>query len=146
MPSNFRLLMLVMTLGLCPLAQANVNFCPDLSEIKRTPGEYSWATTRPGWEGQFIAPLHAKGYSTEISSFAEARWIAFSNLPTTAGYIQCDYNGNLNEEVIRFSQIGSRATHQPTGINWVAQTPMTFPNVQATCTSTPRDCSFWEEL
>ena len=68
--------------------------CPSLRDIQRTPGEYGWKSTHPGWSGQFFSPTNAKGASTHISTFLEARWIALNNLPTSPGYIQCDYLGN----------------------------------------------------
>jgi len=141
-----RLLLTALVLSFAPLAQAEMNSCPEITEIQRTPGEYSWTTTREGWEGQFKAPQNAKGFSTKIQNFAEARWIAFSNLPDTTGFVQCDYVGNIGEEVIRFSQMGNRTTQKPTNINWVEQHVVTFPSVQATCSASPYDCSFWESL
>jgi len=144
--NRHRLLVASLLLTFASFAKAEINSCPGLTEIQRTPGEYSWTTSRDGWEGQFKSPLNGKGFSTKVLSFVEARWIAFSNLPTSTGFVQCDYLGNISEEVIRFSLMGDRTTQKPTNLNWVEQNAVTFPSVQATCSASPHDCSFWESL
>lgn len=118
------------------------NQCPKLNEIHRTPGEYSWTTTVPSWEGYFAEPLNAKGYSNKVKNFLQARWIQFTNLPSSPGYIQCDYAGDIGEEVIRFVQKGNKATQKPSDIAWTKVENLKFPSVQRECGGAAENCKF----
>ena len=123
-------------------ANTTINHCPDLEQIKRTPGEFSWTTSEKGWQGAFIDPQTGKGNSHIAEHFVAARWIQFSNLPDSAGYVQCDYSGDLGNEVIRFTQIGTKATKRPDDINWTHVDNINFPSVQRECTVDLKLCEF----
>ncbi|HLF67246.1 MAG TPA: hypothetical protein VI522_06465, partial [Gammaproteobacteria bacterium] len=56
------------------------NGCPPVKDIKRTSGEFSWISQVPGWTGHFSYPQQAKGHSTHVIRFIEARWIQLTNL------------------------------------------------------------------
>ncbi|MFA6036789.1 MAG: DUF3757 domain-containing protein [Legionellales bacterium] len=116
------------------------NTCPSLKEIKRTSGEYSWYSQAPGWTGHFAFPQHAKGNSTKVSGFIEARWIQLTNLENSYGYFECDYHGNYDGEVIRFVQAGTRADLKPTNINWYCNLNPHFPGPQCVCSVSTELC------
>lgn len=116
--------------------------CPLISEIYRTPGEYSWNSKVPGWDGFFYSPRSAQGGSTELINFREARWIQLTNLPTSDGFVQCDYTGDYGDEIIRFTMSGRHVAEHPRGPQWIQEQHISFPNVQAVCTDSERRCSF----
>jgi hypothetical protein len=127
---------------LLPLtAMANLgNGCPSVSAIERTSGEFSWISKTPGWSGQYVYPMQGKGHSTHVTQFIEARWIQVNNLENAAGYVECDYRGNYDDEVIRFVQAGTRAQGKPTDIHWTCQLNPHFPGVQCHCSASTQMC------
>ena len=136
---------LVAVLLLIPItgnANSSLFHCPDLDQIKRTPGEFSWTTPLKGWEGAFVDPQTGKGNSNTAKHFVTARWVQFSNLPDSPGYIQCDYSGDLGNEIIRFAQVGNKATKRPEDINWTHVDNITFPSVQRECSVGLKLCEF----
>lgn len=134
----------IVLLALMSPAMANdtAATCPTIDSINRTPGVYSWNSTDPGWEGQFAAPTSGRGYSNKVKHFIEARWIQFSNLPESPGYVQCDYEGDIGNEVIRFSQTKNKATKRPDSEFWTKVANLRFPSIQRTCSYDMHLCSF----
>ncbi|MGA2655813.1 MAG: DUF3757 domain-containing protein [Gammaproteobacteria bacterium] len=120
-------------------AHSNAN-CPNLDEIKRTSGEYSWISYAPGWSGAFAFPQQGKGSSTHVAGFIEARWIQLTNLEDSQGYFECDYRGNYDGEIIRFVQAGTRANKKPTDNHWSCQLNPSFPGVQCICSMSTERC------
>lgn len=116
------------------------NGCPNVKEIKRTSGEFSWYSLVPGWTGHFAYPMQGKGHSTEVKNFIEARWIQLTNLKDSQGYFECDYQGNYDDEVIRFMQAGTRANLKPTDNHWYCQLNPNFPGTQCTCSMSTQLC------
>jgi hypothetical protein len=116
------------------------NGCPSVKEIKRTSGEFSWISQAPGWTGHFAYPQQAKGSSTHVTRFMEARWIQLTNLEKSQGYFECDYQGNYDDEMIRFVQAGTRANVKPTDSHWSCQLNPHFPGVQCTCSTSTELC------
>jgi hypothetical protein len=116
------------------------NTCPDVKEIKRTSGEYSWISYAPGWSGSYTSPIQGKGNSTHVTNFIEARWIQLSNLEDSQGYFECDYHGNYDGEIIRFVQVGTRANLKPTDNHWSCQLNPNFPGVQCICSISTQHC------
>lgn len=138
---SFLMLVSSSVMAASPIA-ATATTCPDLITISRTPGIYSWTSTVPGWEGSFSAPQYGRGYSNKIKLFTESRWIQFSNLPDSPGYIQCDYTGDIGQETIRFSQTRNKATKRPDNENWAHVENLRFPSVQRTCSYSVHLCTF----
>lgn len=120
-----------------PLALAN---CPSLDQIQRISGEYHWITKAPGWEGAFIAPHNGKGNSTQVIRFIGAHWIQVNNLTDGPGYVECNYQGNWDGEIIRFTQAGIHNTPKPTDQHWNCVLNPHFPGVQCTCAMSPELC------
>lgn len=120
-----------------PLAFAH---CPELDQIKRVSGEYLWISKKPGWDGAFFLPFNGKGNSTQVTRFIGAQWIQVNNLTDGAGYVECDYKGNWDDEVIRFTQAGIHNTPKPTHPHWSCALNPNFPGVQCTCSMGPSQC------
>ena len=116
------------------------NSCPDIKEIKRTSGEFSWTSDAPGWTGHFAYPQQAKGHSTHVTYFLEARWIQLTNLTDSQGYFECDYQGSYGDEVIRFVQAGTHANLKPKDIHWTCHLNPSFPGTQCTCSMSTELC------
>lgn len=120
------------------------NGCPRVADIQRTSGEYSWYSLVPGWTGAFIYPMQGKGSSTHVTQFIETRWIQLNNLDDSAGYFECDYQGNYDSEVIRFMQAGTMALPKPTHMHWSCQLNPHFPGAQCVCSAGPELCMLEE--
>ncbi len=116
------------------------NGCPTVKDIQRTSGEFSWFSKAPGWTGHFAYPQQAKGNSTHVLRFMEARWIQLTNLENSQGFFECDYQGNYDDEIIRFVQAGTRANVKPTDPHWACQLNPHFPGVQCQCSAGAELC------
>lgn len=116
--------------------------CPNLKEIVRTPGENSWFSNKPGWEGGFFFPTPGIGHSTHISHLTQVQWVQVTNIENGLGYIVCDYKGNYDQEVIRITQVREDITKRPKGINWSCQIKTDYPSTACTCSGAVGDCSF----
>ncbi|MFI4954736.1 MAG: hypothetical protein ACHP9Y_02375 [Gammaproteobacteria bacterium] len=121
---------------------AAADSCPDAKEIVRTPGEYSWFSNKPGWEGGFYFPFPGTGHSTHISHFTQAQWVQVTNIEKGLGYIICDYKGNYDQEVIRIIQIREDVTKRPKNINWSCKINNDYPSTACTCSGSAGQCSF----
>ncbi len=116
------------------------NSCPGVKDIKRTSGEFSWTSQVPSWTGHYAFPLRAKGNSTEVTYFIEARWIQLTNLTESQGYFECDYQGNYDGEIIRFVQSGTHAGPKPTDTHWSCNLNPNFPSPQCVCSAGSELC------
>lgn len=124
-------------------ASATKITCPDLRDIQRVSGQYSWTTPTPGWEGFFASPYFGRGESVTLKYFKEARWLQLSNLNDSKGVLECDYVGNYNDEIIRFVLSMNQTTEKPRNQNWMCQFNPDFPGQQCKCVGEAAQC--WAE-
>jgi hypothetical protein len=117
--------------------------CPEIENINRIAGENRWVSHYANWEGQFIGPEVGRGYSKRVVRFETASWVALNNLPDSPGYVTCDYAGNFETEVIRFTQKDSHGTLRPLNPEfWDCYDTISYPSVQCTCTRSEELCKF----
>ena len=133
--------LLLTSLLLLPLA-ALADTCPEAENIVRTPGENSWFSNEPGWEGGFNAPTPGNGYSTDITHFMKAHWIQTTNVEEAPGYVVCDYKGNYDDEIIRFIQSVRASAERPNSVNWQCQINQEYPSTACTCSALEEQCVF----
>jgi hypothetical protein len=129
---------------------SNAATCPPVKELVRTQGEYSWFSNTPGWEGGFIAPTPGKGSSTFIGHFMGADWVQLNNKAESLGYVVCNYKGNYDDEVIRFTQTDTRkgrhekemVSKRPVSVNWNCKIQPDYPSTACTCSGQIDHCTF----
>ena len=134
-------LLMLASLILLPQLAAADN-CPHPRDIVRTPGENSWFSNKPGWEGGFYSPMQGIGHSTHISHLTQAQWVQVTNMENGLGYIICDYKGNYDSETVRFTQIREDITKRPKGTIWSCQIKLDYPSTACTCSGAVGDCGF----
>jgi hypothetical protein len=114
--------------------------CPEVGSISRVPGEYAWVSTDGRWEGYFVSPRIGRGDSNEVKNFRQARWIQLTNLIDSAGVVECDYQGNYGEEVIRFVQLSAASSEKPKSQNWSCELNPDLPGTQCLCGGEATEC------
>lgn len=127
---------------LAPLGLFAGQSCPELDSISRISGEYGWLSTDGRWEGYFSFPLTGRGDSDQVKQFVEARWIRLTDLVKSKGMIECDYEGNMPGEIIRFVSNISAATDKPTDAAWNCTFSPETPGIECLCASEPGNCRF----
>ncbi len=116
--------------------------CPDLADISLTNGEYAWQSKDSLWEGYFVAPRTGVGESSKIDAFLEARWIQLNTLSNPQGVVECDYAGNMPNEVIRFVMLNAQGGPTPTANGWSCIFNPVYPSPQCSCSGDPVLCEF----
>lgn len=132
-----QIFLILMSASSCLLALT----CPSVEHIERQAGTYEWRTSDPGWVGRFVVPLNGKGHAYKVLRFVQAQWIQLKDLPDAPGVLQCDYIGDFEQEVIRFTQANAQITYRPHNIEWSCEHPTQFPQVACGCSVSVVACS-----
>ncbi|MFI4955957.1 MAG: DUF3757 domain-containing protein [Gammaproteobacteria bacterium] len=136
---------IVSVILLCVMAASAVATpinCPAPHDITRIDGEYAWRSNDSLFEGYFAVPQFGRGQSSEVTQFLEARWIQLTDLAKAKGFVECDYAGNVEGEIIRFSLLNAQAGPKPSAHTWSCSFHPPFPSSQCTCAGDPGICTF----
>lgn len=123
-------------------AVAASTHCPLPKDIQRVSGEYAWVSNDALFEGYFAAPQFGRGQSSQVTQFIEARWVQLTNQTNAQGMVECDYAGNVPDEVIRFTLLNAQAGPKPNANTWSCNFRPPFPSPQCTCAGDPGICTF----